>query len=102
MGCVGTRDDQVPEGQGDCGALVGYVDDGAYSYASEDPATLSNTLSSKYCKLAEWMNSNKLVINADKTHLIVMGTKKHRDKRKQVVMRGQGTSLLPQVRQRSC
>ena len=81
--------------EGGCGVMVGYVDDGAYSYASEDPANLSNTLSTKYCKLSEWMNSNKLVINADKTHLIVMGTKKHRDKRKQVVMRAGEFLIAP-------
>ena len=74
------------ESAGGCGVMVGYVDDGAYSYASSDPTVLSNVLTAKYSKLAEWMNANKLVINADKTHLMVMGSKKHVAKRKQVSM----------------
>ena len=69
-----------------CGVLVGYVDDGAYSYAHDNPAILSDILSSKYGKLAEWMNANKLVINADKTHLMVMGKRNSEQKRKQVYM----------------
>ena len=72
------------EGGGGCGVMVGYVDDGAYSYASEDSTVLSNVLTYKYNKLAEWMNSNKLVINPEKTHLMVMGSRKHRNKWKDV------------------
>ena len=61
------------QGVGGCGVLVGYVDDGAYSYAHKDPAILSQVLTYKFKKLEEWMNANKLVINPDKTHLMVMG-----------------------------
>ena len=56
--------------------LVGYVDDGAYSCSSTDPIVLSRVLSDKYKKLEDWMNSNKLVINPDKTHLMVMGDRR--------------------------
>ena len=65
-----------------CGELVGYVDDGAYSYASSDSQVLSDVLSSKYLLLEDWMNGNKLVVNPDKTHLLVMGGKKMKEKRK--------------------
>ena len=85
---VGEEVVQAGPGQvaGGCGVMVGYVDDGAYSYASSDPIVLSNVLTQKYEKLAEWMNANKLVINPDKTHLMVMGSRKHTAKRKQVSM----------------
>ena len=66
--------------------MVGYVDDGAYNYAHYNPAVLSDVLSEKYDKLAEWMNSNKLVINADKTHLMVMGKRNCEEHRRQVYM----------------
>ena len=56
------------------------MDDGAYSFSHYDPAVLSDVLSAKY-KLAEWMNANKLVINADKTHLMVMGKRNCEEKR---------------------
>ena len=59
-----------------CGSLVNYVDDGTYSFACKDPLVLSNTLTSKYKTIANYMESNKLVINADKTHLVVMGKRK--------------------------
>ena len=61
--------EQAQEG---CGELVGYVDDGAYSYANRDPVVLSEVLNEKYKLLERWMNNNKLVINPDKTHLMVM------------------------------
>ena len=58
----------------ECGGLVNYVDDATYTYASDDPHELSDVLSNKYKCIAEYMTANKLVINADKTHLLVMGT----------------------------
>ena len=61
----------------DCGSLCCYVDDSTYMYSSKDPATLSEKLSAQYKKLAQYMGDNKLVINDDKTHLLVMATKKH-------------------------
>ena len=64
-----------------CGSLVNYVDDGTYSFASKDPQELSSTLTSKYKMITNYMESNKLVINADKTHLVVMGKKKFNNTR---------------------
>ena len=55
--------------EGDCGTLVGYVDNGAHSFVSEDPVIVSQVLSRT---LENWMNSNKLVINPDNTHLMVI------------------------------
>ena len=96
---VGGGDDQseVQEEQAehDCGLLVGYVDHGAYSYSSKDPALLSQVLSAKYKKLEEWMNSNKLVINPDKTHLMVMADKKDSVKRKLVTLQAGEHMILP-------
>ena len=46
-------------------------------YSSSDPGCLSEKLSEKYRKLAVYMGDNKLVINDDKTHLLVMGTARH-------------------------
>ena len=74
--------------------MVGYVDDGAYSYAHNDPAVLSHVLTYKYNKLEEWMNANKLVINPDKTHLMVMASKNNK-KRKEVFMMAGGFTIKP-------
>ena len=82
-GCGGqnVQQQQIAGGAGDCGALVGYVDDGAYTYAHHDPSILSEVLTRKFKLLEEWISGNRLVINADKTHLLVLGSKKISDKR---------------------
>ena len=70
----------------ECGEMVGYVDDGAFTYSHRDPAVLSQVLTRKYKMLEDWLSSNKLVVNQDKTHLLVMGTKKMAAKRNEVSM----------------
>ena len=56
--------------------LVNYVDDGTYSFTHKDPNLMSEVLTHKYKIIEEYMVSNKLVINADKTYLVMMGTRK--------------------------
>ena len=65
----------------ECGSTVCYVDDCTFSYAHSEPGQLSMKLTEQYKIIADYMTANKLVINSDKTHLVVMGTKatvKHR------------------------
>ena len=85
----------VDRGGGDCGLLVGYVDDGAFSISSRDPTHLSLVLTQKYMKLEDWMNSNKLVINPDKTHLMVMAGKKDAAKRMSVSIQAGAHNIFP-------
>ena len=56
----------------DCGDTVCYVDDTTYYTSSQDPAELSTSLTHQYNKISRYMMANKLVINDDKTHLVVM------------------------------
>ena len=72
------RQEDLAVQEGDCGTLVGYVDDGAYSFANTDPNIVSQVLTSKYTLLENWMNSNRLVINPEKTHLMVLGSRRIR------------------------
>ena len=88
-------DTQVEGGAGDCGEMVGYVDDGAYSYAHKDPRVLSQVLNRKYSLLEEWISANKLVINPDKTHLMVMGTRRVSVMRKQVSIQAGQFTIKP-------
>ena len=67
-----------------CGSLCCYVDDSTYMYSSNDPDQLSAKLTMQYKNLAEYMGDNKLIINNDKTHLVVMGPKKGEAARKLV------------------
>ena len=80
---------------GDCGELVGYVDDGAYSYSHADPSVLSRELTRKYSMLEDWMNNNRLVINPDKTHMMVIGGKKVEVLRRQVTMKAGNFVIKP-------
>ena len=57
-----------------CGGTVCYVDDSTFSFGHTDPEVLSRTLTSQYAEISKYMEANKLVINDDKTHLVVMGT----------------------------
>ena len=92
-GCQAHAEGQVD--QAECGELVGYVDDGAYSFAHSDPTVLSRVLTEKYNVLEDWMNNNKLVINPDKTHMMVIGTKKSAQLRQQVSMTAGGFCIKP-------
>ena len=80
---------------GPCGSLVNYVDDGTYTFTNKDPNMLSTVLTNKYKVIEEYMVGNKLVINADKTHLIVMGSKKHENVRQTVQLIAGQHRILP-------
>ena len=60
-----------------CGSMCCYVDDSTFYYSSKNPDLLTEKLSAQYRKIAEYMSANRLVINDDKTHLVVMGAKKY-------------------------
>jgi hypothetical protein len=78
-----------------CGGTVCYVDDATYSVGHSDPAVLSNTLTEQYNKMADYMSANKLVINDDKTHLVVMATKKFNQKRLDVRIQAGPFTIAP-------
>ena len=62
--------------------MVGDVDNGAFRYAHKDPSVLSYVLNKNYNLLEKWMHANKLVINPDKTNLMVMASRKNDINRK--------------------
>ena len=80
-----------------CGQFVGYVDDGAFSYAHRDPVTLSRVLTSKFENLKTWMINNKLVINPDKTDLLVIGKKNSQGRRNEVSLCIGNSVIQPSV-----
>ena len=62
----------------ECGGLCCYADDSTYTVRGKDPAVLSEKLSSKYKVMADFLTDNKLKVNDDKTHLLVMTTRQKR------------------------
>ena len=64
----------------DCGGMCCFADDSTYSKSSTDPDALKNDIDDKYKKIVRYMNNNKLVLNTDKTHLLVMCSKSNHSK----------------------
>ena len=63
-----------------CGTVACYADDTTYSCADSDPVRLTEKLSSKYMAMSDFLISNQLKLNDDKTHLMVMTTSQKRKK----------------------
>ena len=66
----------------ECGGVCCYADDSTYTATGSDPAALSEKLTHKYKVLADFLTANKLKVNDEKTHLLVMSTRqkrRHRD-----------------------
>ena len=59
-----------------CGGLCCYADDSSFSFASSNLATIESKLTENYHIIAEFMNNNKLKLNGDKTHLMLLSTDK--------------------------
>ena len=73
------------------------MDDGTYSVGHADPLILSQKLTDQYNKIADYMAANNLVINAEKTHLVVMGTKSTATKRNDVSLVAGSHTVLPSM-----
>ena len=58
----------------DAGSICCYADDTTLTCTESRPAELSIKLTNQYKVIAEYMRNNKLKLNDDKTHLIVMDT----------------------------
>ena len=72
-----------------------YVDDTTYSLAETDPVALSSGLTEQYQVVSKYMAANKLVINADKTHLLVLGSRAMAERKILVSMQADGHTITP-------
>ena len=63
-----------------CGGLCCYADDSTFSKSNKDPVILKEEIDLAYNKIADYMNKNKLILNSEKTHLIVMASSKNHKK----------------------
>ena len=55
-----------------CGGMCCYAKDSTFSFSSCNPDTISTTISEKYRVVADFMSNNKLKLNGDKTHLMLL------------------------------
>ena len=56
------------------GSIVCYADDTTFTCTEANPVTLSNMLTAKYKVIAQFMANNRLKLNDEKTHLLVITT----------------------------
>ena len=78
--------DEQPGGQepiyniqcNECGSLCLYADDSTFTLSNKNVKELNDDLDKKYKEIAQYMDKNKLVLNSNKTHLMIMtSSKKH-------------------------
>ena len=63
----------------ECGGINCFADDSSYSKSNEDTNKLNEEINAKYSEISEFMASNRLVLNDEKTHLLVMASeRKHK------------------------
>ena len=86
---------EEPQACQQCGSIVCYVDDCTYGKGETDPVVLSEKLTTQYKVISDYMAANNLVINADKTHLVVMGSKKTAARRNEVFLRAGEHRIQP-------
>ena len=79
-----------------CGSLCAYVDDSTCTVSSDNADELSIILSHRYQCLANFFGNNKLVINDEKTRLVVLGTRRQETERQRVQVQA-GSSLITPV-----
>ena len=57
-----------------CGGICSFADDSTLTVSRKDPAELDQVIDTKYKEVENYMVANKLVLNSDKTHLLIMAT----------------------------
>ena len=57
-----------------CGGICCFADDSTFTISSKDPEYLIEAIADKYKSISTYMSQNKLVLNSDKTHLMVMAS----------------------------
>ena len=62
----------------ECGGLVCFADDSTYTATAKNEQDLSEKLSEKFQVMAEYLTENRLCINTDKTHMMVLCTEQKR------------------------
>ena len=62
----------------ECGGLCCFADDSTYSASSRDQDVLEEKLNEKYSVMANYLGNNRLKLNDDKTHLLIMTTRQKR------------------------
>ena len=58
-----------------CGSICSFADDSSLSVSGRDAGLINEEISVKFSMVKKYMSQNKLVLNSEKTHLLVMATR---------------------------
>ena len=85
-----------------CGGLCLYADDSTFTLSNKNTDELNVEIDQKYKIIAQYMNKNKLILNSNKTHLMVMtSARKHATHQNFGIYLDTGTEIiLPQSEER--
>ena len=61
-----------------CGSVVCFADDSTYTVISEKTDTVTDRLNTKFGKMTNYLGSQRLSVNQDKTHLLLLATRQKR------------------------
>ena len=82
----------------ECGGMCLFADDSTYTKSNKDPAALKEEIDIKYRDIVDYMSRNKLVLNTDKTHLLVMASRAaHRAHQNYDITLNTGTEIIKPV-----
>ena len=78
----------------ECGGVVCYADDSTLTVTASSPEELSNKLSTKFQVMKSYLTENRLCINSDKTHLLVLCTEQKRRYIETEITLNTGTEII--------
>ena len=82
-------------GCAECGDTVAFIDDCTYTVSRDTPVQLSEKLSAQYKLISSYMSSNRLVINDEKTHVLVFSKKSRISEREEVKLKAGLHEITP-------
>ena len=85
-----------------CGGICAFADDSTFSISRNDPLELEEAIKEKYHDIADYMAANRLSLNPDKTHLMIMASsRQHRQNEDYDIVLDTGSSIIsPSVSER--
>ena len=79
----------------ECGSICCFADDSSFSFSSKTAADLCEHISEKFKKVSDYMASNELKLNSDKTHLLLlMSDESRQHKPNFIVQLNTGTEII--------
>ena len=86
----------------ECGSIIAFADDSTFSISRSNPAELKEAIDNKYKHIASYMAMNKLSLNTEKTHLMILtSARQHRVNGDYGIQLDTGSeSILPSVNER--